>query len=173
MQNNDLVIKQNIFLFNLKTSPIHPVKAHITHIESVTYNSGLVSWLCSSWIKSFKLTIKALVLLKLMLSLITVCSANVLTSQQELEKSVCSLGGIEETQDTETSLCVPVEFVEFVWSVDLSSLQSDLQLTSVDWRRTPLRECWPASYWSVWWNPYNNRQWRSNTIIEGLVYLCI
>lgn len=42
MQNNDLVIKQNIFLFNLKTSPIHPVKAHIIHIESVTYNSGLV-----------------------------------------------------------------------------------------------------------------------------------
>lgn len=40
-----------------------------------------------------------------MLSLITVCSADVLTSQQELEKSVCSLGGIEETQDTETSLC--------------------------------------------------------------------
>lgn len=170
MQNNDLVIKQNIYLFNLKTSPIHPVKAQIIHIESVTYNSGLVSWLCSSWIKSFKLTIKALVLLKLMLSLITVCSADVLTSQQELEKSVCSLGGIEETQDTETSLCVPVEFV---WSVDLSSLQSDLQLTSVNWRRTPLRECWPASYWSVWWNPYNNRQWRSYTIIEGLVYLCI
>lgn len=49
-----------------------------------------------------------------MLSLITVCSADVLTSQQELEKSVCSLEGIEETQDTETSLCVPVEFVEFV-----------------------------------------------------------
>lgn len=45
-----------------------------------------------------------------MLSLITVCSADVLTSQQELE-NVCSLGGIEETQDTETSLCVPVEFV--------------------------------------------------------------
>lgn len=43
MQNNDLVIKQNIFLFNLKTSPIHPVKAQIIHIESVTYNSGLVS----------------------------------------------------------------------------------------------------------------------------------
>lgn len=42
MQNNDLVIKQNIYLFNLKTSPINPVKAHIIHIESVTYNSGLV-----------------------------------------------------------------------------------------------------------------------------------
>lgn len=49
-----------------------------------------------------------------MLSLITVCSADVLTSQQELEESVCSLGGIEETQDTGTSLCVPVEPVEFV-----------------------------------------------------------
>lgn len=46
MQNNDLVIKQNIYLFNLKTSLIHPVKAHI-----YTSNQSLITVaLCNDFV---------------------------------------------------------------------------------------------------------------------------